>query len=80
MKIPFNSVKTIMKMFIMIKIIVRWKRKEFCILTVNRNYKKWIRKYEEYLYTPSLEINEDNHCLSERKQKVLSPLSEDEIV
>ena len=37
------------------------------------------QQYEEYLYTPSLEINEDNHCLSKRKQKVLSPLSEDEI-
>lgn len=35
--------------------------------------------YEENLYTPSLEINEDNHSLSKRKQKLLSPLSEDEI-
>jgi len=37
------------------------------------------QQYEENLYTPSIEINEDNHCLSKRKQKVLSPLSEDEI-
>lgn len=35
--------------------------------------------YEENLYTPSLEVNEDNHCLSKRKQRVLSPLSENEI-
>ena len=37
------------------------------------------QQYEENLYTPSLENIEDNHCLSKRKQKVLSPLSEDEI-
>ena len=37
------------------------------------------QQYEQNLYTPSLEINEDNHCLRKRKQKVLSPLSEDEI-
>ncbi|MCP5978889.1 hypothetical protein NL364_30810, partial [Klebsiella pneumoniae] len=37
------------------------------------------QQYEENLYIPPLEINEDNHCLSKRKQKVLSPLSEDEI-
>jgi len=37
------------------------------------------QQYEENLYTPSIEINEDNHCLSKRKQKVLSPLSEEEI-
>jgi len=36
-------------------------------------------QYEENLYTPSLEINEDNQCLSRRKQKILSPLSEGEI-
>lgn len=35
--------------------------------------------YEENLYTASLEINEENHYLSKRKQKVLSPLSENEI-
>jgi len=35
--------------------------------------------YEQNLYTPSLEINEENHCLSKRKRKVLSPLSENEI-
>ena len=37
------------------------------------------QQYEGTLYTPSLEINEDNRYLSKRKQKVLSPLSEDEI-
>lgn len=37
------------------------------------------QQYEENLYTPSLEINEDTHCLNKIKQKVLSPLSEDEI-
>ena len=37
------------------------------------------QQYEENLYTPSLENIEDNHCLSKRKQTVLSPLSEDEI-
>ena len=34
---------------------------------------------EGNLYTPPLEINEDNHCLSKREQKLLSPLFEDEI-
>ena len=37
------------------------------------------QQYEENLNTPSLEINEDNHCLNKRKQKVSSPLSEGEI-
>jgi len=37
------------------------------------------QQYEENLYTPPLEINEDNHCLSKREQKLLSPLFEDEI-
>ena len=37
------------------------------------------QQHEENLYTPSLENIEDNHCLSKRKQRVLSPLSEDEI-
>ena len=40
---------------------------------------KMSQQYEENLYTPLFEINEDNHCLSNRKQKVLSPLFEDEI-
>ena len=31
------------------------------------------------MYIPLLEINEDNTCLSKRKQKVLSPLFENEI-
>jgi len=34
---------------------------------------------EGNLYTPPLEINEDNHCLSKRKKKGSYPLSEDEI-
>lgn len=37
------------------------------------------QQYEKNLYTPSPKINEDNHCLSKVKQKVLSPLSEGEI-
>ena len=37
------------------------------------------QQYEENLYTLSLENIEDNHCLSKRKQKDLSPLSDDEI-
>ena len=36
------------------------------------------QQYEETVYTPSLEINEDNRYLSKRKQKVLSLLSKDE--
>lgn len=53
---------------------------------------KMNQQYEENLYTPLFEINEDiqqpcesfrgkedNHYLRKKKQKVLSPLSEDEI-
>ena len=47
-------------------------------LNSQRELREIDQQYEENLYTPSLEINEYNHCLSKRKQKVLSPLSENE--
>ena len=48
-------------------------------MTVKQEIHEMDQQYEENLYTTSLEINEDNHCLSRRKQMALSPLSEDEI-